>query len=288
MRLKKKLVKLNKILGAEMENIVEVSNLTKKFKKFIAVNNINFAVKKGEIFGFLGPNGSGKTTTIRILTTLLRPTNGTAKVAGFDVIDSQDEVRKHIGLVAEKIILYSHLTAKENLEFFGGLYNLSKKEVDRRSAKWIERLNMKDWMDTQTGSFSTGMKQRINIVRALLTKPDILFLDEPTLGLDPQTTNLIRQFIRELNQQGVTVLLTTHDMIEAEALSDRVAIIDHGSIAALDSVENLKKKVKKNNPTLEDVFLTLTGTEVRDTAAGRVASNAGHGPRGGQSANRIR
>lgn len=271
-----------------MENIIEVKDLTKKFKNFTAVDNINFTVKKGEIFGFLGPNGSGKTTTIRILTTLLRPTFGSAKVAGYDVVDSQDEVRKHIGLVAEKIILYSHLTAKENLEFFGGLYNLSKKEVDRRSSKWIERLGMKDWMDTQTGSFSTGMKQRINIVRALLTKPDILFLDEPTLGLDPQTTNLIRQFIQELNKQGVTILLTTHDMIEADALSDRVAIVDHGKIAALDSVDNLKKKVKKEHPTLEDVFLALTGTQVRDTATGRVASNVGHGPKGGQSANRIR
>jgi len=150
--------------------------------------------------------------------------------------------------------------------------------MDKRAEKWIEKLHMTEWLNTQTGAFSTGMKQRINIVRALLTKPEILFLDEPTLGLDPQTTHLIREFIRELNSQGVTVLLTTHDMIEAEALSDRVAIIDHGKIVTCDTVENLKKLVKnKPNPTLEDVFLKVTGTQIRDMAKSHVASSGMHG-----------
>jgi ABC-2 type transport system ATP-binding protein len=271
------------------ENIVEVKNLTKSFKGFLAVDKVNFEVKKGEIFGFLGPNGAGKSTTIRMLTTLLTPTSGDATIVGHDIKKDQDEVRKHIGLVAEKIILYPQLTAKENLEFFGELFNLSKKEVHKRADEWIEKLKMTEWMNAQVGSFSTGMKQRINIVRALLTEPDVLFLDEPTLGLDPQTTHLIREFICELNDHGVTVILTTHDMIEADELSDRVAIIDHGKIAACDTVENLKRKVKnKENPTMEDVFLAITGTEVRDIKTGRVASSIGHGPMGKSNNNRVR
>ena len=271
-------------------NLIEVRNLTKKFGKFTAVDNVSFAIKKGEIFGFLGPNGAGKSTTIRMLTTLLRPTSGQAKLAGYDIVKNPDEVRKHIGLVAEKIILYDHLTARENLEFFGRLFHLSKEEIKKRSQKWVGRLHMSQWLNARVGTFSTGMKQRINIVRALLTEPDILFLDEPTLGLDPQTTHLIRQFISELNKQGVTVLLTTHDMLEAEELSNRVAIIDHGKIVACDSVENLKNKVSgKANPTMEDVFLAITGKEIRDIASGPVASTAGHSHRfGGQPNKRVR
>ncbi|MFH1426126.1 MAG: ABC transporter ATP-binding protein [Candidatus Kerfeldbacteria bacterium] len=261
-----------------MDNIISVQGLTKKFKKFTAVNNISFDIRNGEVFGFLGPNGAGKSTTIRILSTLLRPTDGTATVNGFDVIKQPDDVRKYIGLVAEKIILYEHLTAMENLEFFGKLYDLSEDEIHRRADKWVERLHMTEWMDAQVGTFSTGMKQRINIVRALLTEPKILFLDEPTLGLDPQTSNMIREFIRELNTQGVTVLLTTHGMIEAESLCDWIAIIDHGDIVAIDTVDGLKKLVPdKEHPTLEDVFLNVTGKEIRDTASAHAPTTHRHG-----------
>ena len=259
-----------------MENIIEVQNLTKKFGNFTAVDNVNFNIKKGEIFGFLGPNGAGKSTTIRMLVTLLRPTSGQATLAGHDIVKDQDQVRQHIGLVAEKIILYDPLTARENLEFFGRLFHLSKEEIEKRADKWIFKLHMAEWLNTRVSTFSTGMKQRINIVRALLTEPDILFLDEPTLGLDPQTTHLIREFIREVNNHGVTVFLTTHDMLEAEELSDRIAIIDHGKIAALDTVFNLKKRVTdKTNPTLEDVFLKITGEEIRDVTNGRVTTSSG-------------
>ncbi len=269
------------------ENTIEVKKLTKKFKKFTAVDSISFDVKKGEIFGFLGPNGAGKSTTIRMLTTLLTPTSGTAMVEGHDIKKDQNEVRKRIGLVAEKIILYNHLSAMENLEFFGKLNHLSKDEIKKRSERWIERLGMEEWKDAQASTYSTGMKQRINIVRALLTEPDILFLDEPTLGLDPQTTFMIRTFIQELNKKGITIILTTHDMIEAEALSDRVAIIDHGKIQALDTVENLKKKVEnKKNPTLEDVFLQVTGLDIRDKRG--KAKRAGGPPWRGGGENRVR
>lgn len=270
------------------ENIISVKNLTKKFGKFMAVNNISFEIKKDEIFGFLGPNGAGKSTTIKMLVTLLRPSSGKASLSGYDIDKNQDDVRKYIGLVAEKIILYDRLTARENLVFFGHLYGLSTKEIENRSKKWIGRLHMTEWLDTPVSQFSTGMKQRINIVRALLTKPKVLFLDEPTLGLDPQTTHLIREFIRELNNQGVTVLLTTHDMIEAEALSDRVAIIDHGKIVAIDTVEKLKRLAPdKEHPTLEDVFLKITGTQIRDNL-GKAKSVAGHGFGRPKTNNRIR
>lgn len=271
------------------EKIIEVKNLTKKFKNFTAVDSISFDVEKGEIFGFLGPNGAGKSTTIRMLTTLLRPTSGSAKVACCDIEKQQNGVRKHIGLVAEKIILYNHLTAVENLEFFGKLNHLPTEIIKERTDKWLNRLGMEGWENQQSGTYSTGMKQRVNIARALLTEPDILFLDEPTLGLDPQTTHLIRTFIQELNKQGITIILTTHDMIEAEALSDRVAIIDHGKIAACDTVSNLKKKIKdKQNPTLEDAFLEITGFEIRDAAKKFTPSADGHGPFVRSNQNRVR
>lgn len=272
-----------------MDNMIEVKNLTKKFKKFTAVDNISFDVKKGEIFGFLGPNGAGKSTTLRILTTLLRPTLGDAKVAGFDVVKNPDEVREHIGLVAEKIILYDRLTADENLIFFGRINRMANKLIKERSDKWLKRLHMEEWRNTLTGTYSTGMKQRINIVRALLTEPEVLFLDEPTLGLDPQTTRVIRDFLKELNGKGITIILTTHDMLEADFLANRVAIIDHGRIAALDTAKNLRGRVKGvENPTLEDVFLKITGKEIRDIAVNRVPSAGGHGPVAGQSTKRIR
>jgi len=258
-------------------NILEVRNLTKKFGNFVAVDQVTFDIQKGEIFGFLGPNGAGKSTTIRMLTTLLRPTSGKATLLNYDIVNQSDKVRKHIGLVAEKIILYDRLTARENLEFFGNLFHLPQTDIKERTRKWIARLDMENWVNAQVGTFSTGMKQRINIARALLTEPDILFLDEPTLGLDPQTTHLIRQFIRELNEQGVTILLTTHDMLEAEELSNRIAIIDHGKIVAQDTAENLKKIVsEKDHPTLEDVFLQITGTQIRDTGNERMTPTHGH------------
>jgi ABC-2 type transport system ATP-binding protein len=249
------------------DTMIEAKELTKKFGQFTAVDHVSFIVARGEVFGFLGPNGAGKSTTIRMLTTLLTPTSGTATVAGYDILKHPEKVRENIGFVGEKVILYSRLTAYENLEFFGRLYGLSEKVIRERAKKWLTLLHMDQWMDAPVMQFSTGMKQRVNIARSLLTEPNVLFLDEPTLGLDPQTRNLIRKFIAELKNHGVTVVLTTHDMLDAEILSDRVAIIDHGQIIAMDTVENLKKLVPhKENPNLEDVFLYLTGEEIRDKA----------------------
>lgn len=271
------------------ESIIKTDKLTKMFRGFVAVDAISLDVKKGEIFGFLGPNGAGKSTTIRMLTTLLTPTFGTATVAGFDIKSQQDKVRAKIGLVAEKIILYDYLTAMENLLFFGRLNHMPTSLIVERASKWIDRLGMAEWKNAQVSTYSTGMKQRINIVRALLTEPEIMFLDEPTLGLDPQTTYMIRTFIQELNAKGTTIILTTHDMVEAEALSSRVAIIDHGKIVAMDKVEELKKLVTDaEKPSLGEVFLQVTGKEIRDALGKASSSVSRHGPPGRKPVSRVR
>ena len=234
-------------------NMIEVEKLTKRFGNFTAVDNVSFQVGKGQIFGFLGPNGAGKTTTIRMLCTLLRPTEGSASVAGFDIVKQAGKVREHIGLVAEKIILYDQLTAAENLTLFGRLNNLSEEEIRQGIDKWLGRLHMERWRKNQVGTFSTGMKQRINIARALLPHPDVLVLDEPTLGLDPQTTRAIHEFISELSQEEITVLLTTHDMNEADSLSHVIAIIDQAKIVAIDTPKNLKRIVSGEDAAVLDI-----------------------------------
>lgn len=232
------------------KNAIELNKLTKKFGDFTAVDNLSLNVKEGEIFGFLGPNGAGKSTTIRVLCTLAQPTSGSAKIAGYDLIKDSAKVRENIGLVAEKMIMYDRLTAAENLRFFGKLYDIPKQKLEIRIDDLLELVDMQKWKDTQISKFSTGMKQRINVIRALLSEPKILFMDEPTLGLDPQTTFSIRDITREINESGVTVILTTHAMVEAEALSDRVAIIDHGKIAALDTPQNLKNMISDSDRTV--------------------------------------
>jgi len=233
--------------------MIEVEGLTKRFGDFTAVDHISFAVEKGMVFGFLGPNGAGKSTAIRMLCTLLRPTEGNARVVGFDIVRKQSQVRQHIGLVAEKIILYDQLTAEENLTLFGRLNNLPEEQIKQATDKWLDRLHMEAWRKNRVGTFSTGMKQRINVARALLHHPHVLFLDEPTLGLDPQTTHAIHEFILELREEGITMVLTTHDMLEAETLCQRIAIIDQANIVALDTTTNLKRLLSADNTTVIDV-----------------------------------
>ncbi|MGE5574555.1 MAG: ABC transporter ATP-binding protein [Ignavibacteria bacterium] len=223
-------------------NIIEVKNLTKMFAKFTAVDDISFNVKKGEIFGLLGPNGAGKSTTLRMLSTLSRPTKGTATIGGFDTVENDMAVRKLIGIVSEKMIIYNRLTAKENLWFFGSLFNIPNDTLNKRIDELLELVQLTKWKNAQVGTFSTGMRQRMNVVRALLNMPQVLFLDEPTLGLDPQSSVEIRDFVKKLNQeQGTTVIITTHMMVDADLLCDRIAIVDHGKIIALDTSTNLKK-----------------------------------------------
>ncbi len=238
------------------DKAVQVENLTRKFGELTAVDGVSFSVEKGEILGLLGPNGAGKSTLIRMLCTLLRPTSGTATVSGYDILKEPDKVRRHIGLVAEKLILYERLTAEENLRLFGRLNHLPKEVINERMDYLLELLHMDEWRKHLTGTFSTGMKQRINIARALLHQPEILFLDEPTLGLDPQTTRSLHELIQELAKQGITIIMTTHIMAEAEALSDRIAIIDHGRIITLDSPEALKKSLVKSDSKILYIGVT--------------------------------
>ena len=233
------------------ESIIEVKNLTKMFNKFTAVDDISFDVKKGEIFGLLGPNGAGKSTTLRMLSTLARPTKGTATIGGFDIVKNDTEVRKLIGIVSEKMIMYNRLTAKENLWFFGSLFNLPKDLLTKRVDELLELVQLTKWKTAQVGTFSTGMRQKMNVIRALLNMPQVLFLDEPTLGLDPQSSVEIREFIKKLNRErGTTVIVTTHMMVDADLMCDRIAIVDHGKIVALDTSANLKKLISGADTTI--------------------------------------
>jgi ABC-2 type transport system ATP-binding protein len=231
--------------------MIEVKNLTKMFNDFVAVDSISFDVKKGEIFGLLGPNGAGKSTTIRMLCTLSRPTKGTAAIGGYDIVKNDTEVRKLVGIVSEKMIMYNRLTARENLLFFGNLFNIPRNVLNKRIDDLLELVQLTKWKGSQVGTFSSGMRQRMNVIRALLNMPQVLFLDEPTLGLDPQSTVEIREFIKKINRENeTTILITTHMMGEADLLCDSIGIIDHGKIVALDTSTNLKRMISGANTTI--------------------------------------
>jgi len=251
---------------------IETEGLTKRFGNFTAVDHIDLNVRKGEIYGFLGPNGAGKSTTIRMLCTLLTPTSGTARVDGYDVIHNANDVRKRIGLVSEKLIMYPRLTALENLMFFGGLYGMERNELRKKSEELLEIVKLTPFMDKLVGGYSSGMRQRVNVIRAVLHDPDILFLDEPTTALDPQSTRFVRDLVKELRDRGHTIVLTTHIMEEADELSDRVCIIDKGKVMAVDTPQALKDRY--STTSLLEVFLELTGRELRDSANERIAMRA--------------
>lgn len=247
------------------DQAIVTERLTKRFKNVVAVDHVSFEVKKGEIFGLLGPNGAGKTTLIRMLCTLSTPSEGGARVAGYDIVKEDAKVREHIGLVSEKMIMYDRLTAAENLKLFGKLYNIPKDTLEKRIYKLMRLVHMEKWAKSQIGTFSTGMKQRINIIRALLSVPEILFLDEPTLGLDPQSTSEIREFIRRINiENEATIVLTTHMMAEADMLCDRVGIIDRGKIVALDTPKNLKRIVAGADIASVDIEISNLSNEMVD------------------------
>jgi ABC-2 type transport system ATP-binding protein len=222
-----------------MTNIVEVHNLRKHYGEFQAVKGLDFVIKQGEIFGFLGPNGAGKTTTISMLSTLLAPTNGSANVCGFDLVKQPNEVKKRIGLVPQDLALYPTLSARDNLEFFGSIYGLRGKALKERVNWALELVGLADRAKDAIDKYSGGMKRRINIAAGLLHRPEILFLDEPTVGVDPQSRNYIFENIERLNKEGLTILYTTHYMEEAERLCNRIAIIDQGTIIALDTPKAL-------------------------------------------------
>ncbi len=249
-----------------MEPIIEVRNLTKIFssrgRKITAVSDVNFDVFKGEIFGMIGPNGAGKSTTFAMMTTLIKPTSGSIKVAGFDVEKEASRIRTFIGLVPQKLSLYPDLTARENLELMGNLYDVPKKVKEERIKYYLKLVNLENHADRFTGGFSGGMKQRLSVISAVIHDPQIIFWDEPTTGLDPQTRQAIWKLARTFNKEGKTLIFTTHYMDEADTLCDRVAIMNEGKLMALDAPLNLKKA--HNSTSLEEVFIHLTGEEIRD------------------------
>ncbi len=234
---------------------IDVQALTRDYDGVRAVDHITFSVAAGEIFGFLGPNGAGKTTTTRMLTGLLRPTAGRATVCGWDVVEQRQQLKPAIGVVFEFQNLYERMTAVENLRFNARLYGVN----GRRVRAMLDQVGLHDRARQKVATFSNGMKQRLLIARALLHQPQVLFLDEPTKGLDPGVARDIRAIVQGLKSQGVTVFLTTHYMEEADRLCDRVAILQNGRIVALDTPQNLKQNINQEGATLEDVFLALTG-----------------------------
>ena len=227
-----------------MEIAIKTVDLTKKFDELTAVDHVSFEVWQGEIFGFLGPNGAGKTTTIRMLTTLLKPTEGTAKVWGHDIMKERDAVRKSIGIVFQEPSLDDLLTGKENLDFHGRIYGIPKAERERRIKELLELAQLSERADDLVRTYSGGMRRRLEIARGLMHHPKVLFLDEPTLGLDPQTRRAVWSYIQRMNKdEEVTIFLTTHYMEEADHLCERIAIIDYGRIVAMDTPEKLKSRI---------------------------------------------
>ncbi|MCZ7391800.1 MAG: ATP-binding cassette domain-containing protein [Candidatus Methanoperedens sp.] len=258
-------------VASEGEKIfsIKVEKLTKKFGDFTAVDAISFSVKRGETFAFLGPNGAGKTTTIKMLTTLLRPTSGTMLVNGYDPVQNQDAVRRSFGIVFQDESLDEELTVYENMELHGVLYKVPKELLSKKIEELLRFVELWDRKNDIVKHFSGGMKRRLEIARGLLHLPKILFLDEPTLGLDPQTRNHIWGYLRELNRtEGITVFFTTHYMEEAERVAERIAIIDRGTIIAEGSPAELMKQT--NTGSLEEAFLSLTGRRIREEEAGSI------------------
>ncbi len=322
-----------------MKKVIEVEDLTKDYGDLRAVDHISFEVYRGEIFGFLGPNGAGKTTTIKMLTGLLRPTSGCGKISGMDVSQEPMKVRKQIGLVFQTSSLDDKLTGRENLSFHSRLYSVPEGTIKERIADLSERVGLSDRLDERTENYSGGMQRRLELIRGLIHHPKVLFLDEPTLGLDPQTRNHIWDYIQELKQEeDLSIFLTTHYMDEVE-LAERTAVIDEGKIIALDTIDSLKdqlggdliflktadndkslstlerkfdlkgekvdskikltvdkgeewiprltrmidediKSINLHEPTMDDVFLHLTGKEIREKGPEDDFVNSGGEPHG--------
>lgn len=244
------------------EVAIVINNLTKRFEDVTAVDELSLEVEKGELFGLLGPNGAGKTTTINVLCGLLEPTGGSASVGGFDVQKEPSKVKELIGVCPQDTAVFSYLTGRENVELFGNLHAMPKKKLKKNTEELLRKLGLLEDANRRVGKYSGGMRRRTNLIMALVHDPEIAFLDEPTVAMDVQSRHAVWDFIKELKIQNKTVILTTHYMEEAEELSDRVGIIDHGKLIALGSPEQLKEKFSAKN--LEEVFIQLTGRKIRE------------------------
>jgi ABC-2 type transport system ATP-binding protein len=239
------------------DSIIEVSDLTKFYRDFPAVNHISFEVKRGAVFGFLGPNGAGKTTTIKMLTGLIQPTEGTATIQGRDIRTQIVEIKKTIGVVTEDSNLYDELSVFDNLRFVGQLYGVSKLDREKRIGELLKRFDLESKREAKFATLSKGMKRKVTIIAALIHSPQVVFLDEPSTGLDVLSARILRAMIKELKALGVTIFLTTHYIEEAEQLCDRVAILVNGTIKTVDTPGNLIATTNSKN--LEEAFIEITG-----------------------------
>jgi len=240
--------------------IIVLNDLVKKFEDVIAVDNLNLEIMEGELFSLLGPNGAGKTTTINILNGIMKPTKGTVTIAGFEVTENIDAIKKIIGLCPQEAAVFKFLNARENIELFGNLHSVSKKEIDERTDTFLELLGLTESSKRKAGGYSGGMLRKLNLIIALISNPKIAFLDEPTVGMDARARRKTWEFIGSLKEENKTIILTTHYIEEAEALSDRVGIIDYGKLMELGTPQELMKKYETKN--LEQVFLKITGRRI--------------------------
>lgn len=245
--------------------IIEIRNLYKKYKnaEYFSVNDISLSIEKGEIFGLLGPNGAGKTTLISILCGLMKPTSGSYTIDGFSPKNQLAKIRREIGIVPQEYALYPTLTAKENLIFFGSMYGLKRDFLHEKVNETLEKMGLINFANRKIEEFSGGMKRRCNLIAGILHDPKILFLDEPTVGVDVQSKNVILEFLKELNDNGMTIIYTSHHLSEAEEFCTRISIIDQGKIFASGSPKELIQQTE-NAKNIEDVFIKLTGKELRD------------------------
>lgn len=250
-----------------MKKMIEVIELTKKFGDFVAVDNISFSVDENEIFAFLGPNGAGKSTSIKMMTTISTPTSGQIKINGFDAVREKNQVRESIGIVFQDSTLDEDLTAYENLYYHAVLYKVPSAIRKQKIEKLLDQIGLLSRKDEYVKNFSGGMRRRVEIARGLLHVPKVLFLDEPTLGLDVQTRNFLWNHVKEVNKtSGLTIFFTTHNLEEAEKIATKIAVIDHGKIRAIGSLQDILKTT--NTDSLENAFLALTGSEIREQKAG--------------------
>lgn len=248
--------------GKLNEPIIVIEDLVKRFGDSTAVDNLSLKIFEGELFGLLGPNGAGKTTTINVLCGLFKPTGGKVLVDGFDVQKETSKVKSLIGVCPQDTAVFKYLTGRENVELFGSLYGLPKEKLRRNASTLLNRLGFNGYADVLTSKYSGGMKRRLSLIMALVHDPEIAFLDEPTVGMDPQSRHAVWTFLRELKGHGKTIILTTHYMEEAENLCDRIGIVDHGKLIAVGALDELKEQYGVN--CLEDVFMQLTGRKIRD------------------------
>jgi ABC-2 type transport system ATP-binding protein len=244
------------------EPALKIDHLSKNYQAVKALDDLSLQVQKGELFGLLGPNGAGKTTAINILCGLLKPTSGTATVCGYDVQKEPAKILDLIGVCTQETAVYPYLSGAENIELFGNLYAMKKETLAQRRAMLLTKMGLHEDAKRRAAKYSGGMKRRLSVILALIHDPEIAFLDEPTVAMDPQSRHAVWDFLKELKQQGKTIILTTHYMEEAETLCDRVGIIDHGKLIALGTPKELTTKHKARD--LEDVFIQLTGRKIRE------------------------